>query len=88
MFYAILFIMDSSRSFWPGWLDSLRQKRLNHWVAWLLDAAGPFNLIGAQLVYLVSPIFIRDADRAQAFAVILEDESETQAFVAFLREQT
>jgi hypothetical protein len=88
MFYAILFNMDSPRSLWPGWLDSLRQKGLNRWVAWFLDAAGPFNLLGAQLIYVASPIFFRDAVRAQAFASLLEDESETQAFVAFLREQT
>jgi hypothetical protein len=79
--------MDSPRSFWPSWLESLRKSGLHHWVAWALDAAGPLNLLGAQFVYIASPIFLSGRGQAQALASILEDESETRAFVSFLREQ-
>lgn len=87
MFYAILFIMDLPRSFWPAWLDSLQQKNLSLWVAWTLDVAGPLNLLGAQFVHLASPLF-GDSDQANALAHILEDDTETRAFITFLREQS
>jgi hypothetical protein len=87
MFYAILFNMDSFRSFWPDWLNSLQQKRLSLWVAWALDAAGPLNLLGAQFVHLTSP-FLGDSEKFKALACILEDESETREFITFLREHS
>jgi hypothetical protein len=79
--------MDSFRSFWPAWLGSLQQKKLNLWVAWVLDAAGPLNLLGAQFVYLAAP-FLGNTEQSKALACILEEETETRAFISFLREHS
>lgn len=78
--------MQSSRSYWPDWLDSLRKSRLDHWVAWMLDAAGPLNILGAQLVHLAAPVLPVENSQARAIADVLESESETRAFIQFLRE--
>lgn len=79
--------MHSSRSFWPDWLDSLQHKGLKDWASWVLDVAGPLNLLGAQILYMAHPLFINNADQMQAIASILEDEDETRAFITYLREQ-
>lgn len=79
--------MDSFRSFWPAWLGSLQQKKLSLWVAWLLDAAGPLNLLGAQFIHLASP-FLGSSEQSKALAYILEEETETRAFISFLREHS
>jgi len=57
--------------------------------AWVLEAAGPLTVIGAQLVYLGTP-FLRPAltdAQCNALASLLEDRDETRAFTAFLREE-
>jgi hypothetical protein len=57
--------------------------------AWVLEAAGPLTVIGAQLVYMGSP-FLRPAltdTQCMALAGLLEDRAEVQAFAAFLREE-
>jgi hypothetical protein len=87
MFYAILFNMDLPRAFWPDWVASLRKNQLDSWLAWLLDAAGPFNLIGAQLVYLATPL-LGDSPQSKALAALLEDDTETRAFITLLREKS
>jgi hypothetical protein len=57
-------------------------------VASFLEAAGPFTVLGAQAVYLGQPFF-REVDRQghlPALASMLEDRTQTEAFVTFLRE--
>jgi hypothetical protein len=78
--------MDLPRPFWLDWDSSLRKKRLNAWLAWLLDAAGPLNVLGAQFIYLASPFFGNSA-QSKALANLLEDDSETRAFIELLREK-
>jgi hypothetical protein len=59
-------------------------------VASFLEAAGPLTLLGAQAVYLGQP-FITGADgqnHLKALANMLEDTTQTKAFVTFLREVT
>jgi len=75
------------RSSWPAWADSLRRRGLDDLVAWLLDAAGPLSILGAQALYFGGP-FLRPAipDRQlKALAHLLENSAEGQAFVHYLR---
>ncbi|MDX9993248.1 MAG: hypothetical protein RBS68_14500 [Anaerolineales bacterium] len=78
--------MDLPHPFWPAWLDALKQKRLNLWAAWALDAAGPLTVLGAQLIHLSAPL-LGNSEQSQALALTLEDEAETRAFITFLRKQ-
>ncbi len=69
------------------WIESLYKLRLQNLAATFLEALGPLNLLGAQLVYLSQPIlstFI-SKDQSQDFAKILEDPSETDLFIEALR---
>ena len=79
--------MDLPHPFWSTWFDSLQQKKLNLWVAWALDAAGPLTVLGAQLIHLSSPL-LGNSEQSQALAQTLEDETETRAFITFLRKQS
>ena len=69
------------------WIESLYKLRLQDLTATFLEALGPMNLLGAQLVYLSQPVlsaFIAK-DQTQDFAKILEDPSETTLFIEALR---
>ena len=69
------------------WIKTLYNLRLQHLTATFLEALGPMNLLGAQLVYLSQPVlspFISQ-DLSQDFAKILEDPSETALFIEALR---
>jgi hypothetical protein len=73
---------------WHRWA-----KTLNHWgiqdlIATLLEVLGPLSLFGAQLVYAGQPLlsaFVHPKNLHE-LAVLLEDQQETQAFIAFLRQ--
>ncbi|HDD55880.1 MAG TPA: hypothetical protein ENG59_06530 [Chloroflexi bacterium] len=70
------------------WIRALYKLRLQTLTAAFLEALGPVNLVGAQLVYLSQPIlspFISQ-EQSQDFARILEDPSETEIFVKALRD--
>jgi hypothetical protein len=83
---------DSSpegRASWPTWAEFLRRHGLESLVAWGLEAAGPFTVLGAQALYLGGPL-LRPAfsnGQIEALAGLLEDHSELLAFTAFLREE-
>jgi hypothetical protein len=74
----------TSRSSWPGWAESLHRLGLENLAAWLLEAAGPLSVVGAQLLYFSAPLF--SGARLETLAGLLEDHDETLAFSAFLRE--
>lgn len=76
--------MESPRAYWAEWSGFLRQRGLHRLAAWLLDAGGPLTVIGAQVLYMGQP-FVR-SNHAEALARLLEDNTEAQAFAAFLRE--
>jgi hypothetical protein len=70
------------------WIQALYKLRLQNFAAAFLEALGPVNLLGAQLVYLSQPIlspFISQ-EKSQDFARILEDPSETEIFIKALRD--
>jgi hypothetical protein len=69
------------------WIKTLYNLRLQDLTATFLEALGPMNLLGAQLVYLSQPVlspFI-SKDQSQDFAKILEDPTETAFFIEALR---
>jgi hypothetical protein len=69
------------------WIQTLYKLRLQNFFATILEALGPVNILGAQLVYLSQPIlspFI-SLEQSRDFAKILEDPSETASFVKALR---
>ena len=73
---------------WKEWKHALRKWRMQEFVAWLLEATGPVNLVGAQVVYVGQPLlgaFI-PKQKTSALARVLEEPETTQAFVRYLRE--
>lgn len=77
------------RSTWSEWASFLRQRRLESFTAWLLDAFAPLTVLGAQFIYLGSS-FLRPAFSAgqiESLALLLEDPAEARAFAAYLREE-
>jgi hypothetical protein len=78
--------MESSRIFWQIWLDFLRRQGMADFAAWLLDAAGPLNFIGAQALYISQP-FIPSTSipGLRALAYLLEQEDEARDFTALLK---
>ena len=80
--------MYSSRTYWSAWMNSLHRLRLEGFAAWLLEAGGPFNVLGAQLLYIGQPFFSTStSDNIHALANLLEQEDEYRAFIALLKGQ-
>ena len=83
--------MDSiaeTRSAWLGWAEFLRRRGLENLTAFVLEAAGPLKVLGAQAFYFSVPLLrpvLTDVQR-DALANLLEDRDEALAFAAFLRE--
>ena len=71
------------RSEWPEWAESLRRLKLDGLAAWLLDAAGPLTILGAQAVYLGQPFM--GGKKLDPLAHLLEEHEESQAFARYLR---
>jgi hypothetical protein len=70
-----------------NWIKTLYKLRLHNLTATFLEASGPINLLGAQLVYLSQPVlspFISN-EQSRDFARILEDPTETAIFIKALR---
>ena len=77
------------RSSWPGWAEFLHRHGLENLAAWVLEAAGPLTVLGAQALYFGGPLLrpaLTDTQR-DALAGLLEDRNEALAFSAFLREE-
>ena len=81
--------MDTNQHIWKIWADKLHRWGMLDFAASLLDATGPLNLLGAQVVYLGQPLFdqVLPAEHLDALALMLEDPDQTQAFTTFLRIQ-
>ena len=72
-----------SRANWSQWVDTLRRFKMDGFASWLLDAGAPLTVLGAQALYLGQPFL--SGDKFNALAHMLEEDSETQAFVRYLR---
>jgi len=82
--------MNSLRAHWPEWTETLRRMGLDGWAAWLLEAAGPLNIIGAQFLYISQPFLGSSGTKEQfhELASLLEEEGEARAFARLLKGQT
>jgi hypothetical protein len=74
---------------WQVWFDRLQHWGLNELVATLLEALGPLNLLGAQVVYIGQPFIqqIVPDGHLSALASVLENPDETRALISVLRQQ-
>ena len=78
--------METPRAYWPIWMDVLRKQGLAELAAWVLEAAGPLNLLGAQILYIGQPFVSFPAGQSmRALADLLEQEEESGAFIALLK---
>lgn len=81
--------MNSERAYWPNWMDSLRRHGLAELAAWILEVAGPLNILGAQALYFSEPFVpLSTGNGLRALADMLEQEDETRAFASLLKGQT
>ncbi len=73
---------------WKSWADTLHRWGAQEVVATLLEAIGPLNLVGAQIVYLGQPVLslLLPEEHVNAFASLLENPQETRAFTHLLRD--
>lgn len=81
--------VPEKRASWPSWAEFLHRRGLESLAAWVLEAAGPLTVLGAQALYLGGPL-LRPAwsnGQIDAIAGLLEDHREVLAFAAFLREE-
>jgi hypothetical protein len=78
-----------TRLAWPAWSDFLRKYGLENFAAFLLEAAGPLAIIGAQALHFTGPLLhpALTGPQRDALANLLENRQESLAFAAFLREE-
>jgi hypothetical protein len=80
--------MNTPRAYWPIWMNFLRKQDLAELAAWVLEVAGPLNILGAQMLYLSQPFLPSTKDQGlRALANLLEHEDEAGAFIALLKGQ-
>jgi hypothetical protein len=72
-----------SRADWSDWAESLRRMKLDGLASWLLEAGAPLTLLGAQALYIGQPFL--GGKQWNAFAHMLEEDDEVQAFARYLR---
>jgi hypothetical protein len=80
--------MDSKQHIWQIWVKNLHRWGVGEVAAVFLEAGGPLNLVFAQGLYLVQPLFSSQFSRnhLEALAGVLENTEETHLFVTYLRE--
>jgi hypothetical protein len=81
--------MPSNRTYWSTWMNTLQRLGLAGLAAWLLEAGGPLNVLGAQILYIGQPLVSSSSSAGLgALANLLEQEDESRAFAALLKGQT
>jgi len=80
--------MDENQPIWISWSRVFRRWGISDGVASVLEGAGVFSLLAAQVLYISQPLLsgVISARSLQAFAQVLENPAEKRAFVSFLRE--
>lgn len=77
-----------NESIWQTWAENLHRWHLHSFAIWLFDSSSPVHLVGAQFVYIGQPLletFIPNG-QLKVLTSILEQPTEAQAFVHYLRE--
>lgn len=80
--------VNRNRHIWQVWNDTLHRWGLDDLVALALEALGPLNLLGAQVVYLSQPFLgqLLPEGHWDALAEALENPAQTQALSDYLRQ--
>ena len=80
--------MEADQNIWRVWARFLQRLGIGNGVAVLLEAAGPLTILGAQAVYISQPVLNHTFpdEHLDALARLLEDSTQTRAFIKFLRE--
>ena len=80
--------MEQNQHIWQSWAQILHRWGVKDLAATFLEALGPLNLVGAQMVYLGQPFLnlLLPQGHSDAFAHMLENPEETRAFVSVLRQ--
>lgn len=70
------------------WAGLLQGWGIHQVAAALLEAAGPLNVVGAQLVYISQPVLngLLDEGSLSSLANMLEEPDQTKTFIQILRE--
>ncbi len=80
--------MQELQSICLTWANILRERKLKKITITLLEAAGPFKILAAQLLYAGMPlleIFTPSKSIWFEMANLLEDNQHSRSFVAYLR---
>lgn len=82
------YLVAGNQHIWKNWADALHRWGMQEVVATLLEAIGPLNFIGAQVIYLGQPILntLLPEEQIDAFAELLDNPEETRAFTDYLRQ--
>lgn len=82
--------MEDKEQLWHDWAQVLQRWKMQAWVAAMLEAGGPLKILFAQFIYIGQPLWDRVVPKGHLnlLAGLLEDSSEGQAFVSYLREGT
>ena len=80
--------MKERLQIWQAWADTLNNWGIKELTATFLEAFGPLNMLGAQLVYMGQPFLtsLISEGHLDMLADLLADPQETQAFIAVLRQ--
>jgi len=76
--------MQTQRPHWSVWASQLHRLKLDAIAAWLLEAGAPVALPVAQALFVARPFL---GAQSEALARLLEEEDETRAFAAYLRQE-
>lgn len=80
--------MDDDQHIWRSWASFLQHWGIEGWAASVLEAVGPLAVLGAQAIYLSTPLLkhVLPDHQLDALARMLEDRGQVQIFVSYLRE--
>jgi hypothetical protein len=80
--------MSENRPIWINWARTLQNWGINKGVASLLESAGSFGVLVAQLLYIGQPLLsgALPPRSLTIFASVLENPADRQEFVMLLRE--
>ena len=80
--------MKQDSQIWQTWAETLNQWGVKNLTATFLEALGPLNVLGAQLVYVGQPFLdpFFSEGYLHELADLLEDPQKTHAFITILRQ--
>lgn len=80
--------MNQDRHIWRVWVSFLQRWGVEDWTATMLETVGPLSILGAQVLHLSRPLLGQALcpTHLDALARLLEEPTQTQAFVHYLRE--